>query len=97
MITESLCRAMIMSARSSRPQIAPRPMPSISAGMKKFLKCSIGLFHGATYFERPTVGKKPNRVTTRNSRPARRRRRSASRCTANEPKLPALSNKPSRR
>ena len=35
--------------------------------MKKFWKCSTGSLHGATYFERPTVGKKSTRVTTRNS------------------------------
>ena len=36
--------------------------------MKKFLKCSTGLSHGATYCERPTLGKKSNALTTRNSR-----------------------------
>ena len=37
-----------MSARSSRLQIAPRPTPSVKAGMKKFWKWATGSVHGAT-------------------------------------------------
>ena len=43
------------------------PSPSTSAGMKKFWKCSTGSSHGATYLDRPTLGKNSKRLTTRNS------------------------------
>ena len=56
MLMESLCRVRIMSARSRRLHTAPSPSPSTSAGMKKFLKCSTGLSHGATYLERADAG-----------------------------------------
>ena len=58
MLMASLCSVRIMSARSKRLHAAPSPSPRTSAGMKKLAKCSTGSLHGATYFERPTDGKK---------------------------------------
>ena len=68
--------------------------------MKKFWKWASGSLHGATYTERPTVGKlkihQSTRVTTRKSTSTATTRGGVE-MSANEPMLPTRSNARSRR